>query len=236
MGLSGCRTADSENFIDTSPGVCIFLSHLQELHCAFSAGDGLRLPSPLFSQQLLLNSVNKAGLLYIWSPPFSQWPPIVLTWSLGHKDFGERWGNYAEIDLRRPLPHTPMAAAPGPASSSGVCYPLGGRGSAPVSGASKKFVSNADGNQSPYHCCLYKPLNILLLCGETLRNALSSFLIFFPPRSCVCMMLISYLLVSSCSFVYLRFLYLPLPFISGYLGGFFFFFFFLPFVQRLVSM
>lgn len=51
------------------------------------------------------------------------------------QNFGESWGKYAEIGLRRLLLHIPMAAALGPASSSRVCPPLGGRGSAPVSGA-----------------------------------------------------------------------------------------------------
>ena len=67
--------------------------------------------------------------------PFSHWHPIALTWNLRCKDFGESWGKCAEIGLRRLLLHIPMAAALGPASSSRVCPPLGGRGSAPVSGA-----------------------------------------------------------------------------------------------------
>lgn len=60
------------------------------------------------------------------------------------------------------------------------------------------FLNTGD-NQSPYHCCLFKPLNILMLClllipirlspglcGEILLNALSSFLLF-PPHLILCM-------------------------------------------------
>lgn len=104
------------------------------------------------------------------------------------------------------------------------------------------FLNTGD-NQSPYHCCLFKPLNILMLClllipirlspgpcGEILLNALSSFFLFSPLILC---MYDANLLSFSFFLLFCIFLSClsPLPFVSGCFGAFFFFFW--PFCTKI---
>lgn len=175
--------AGSEDGWYLSWGVCVPLSHLREWHCAFSTGEWASSAQPSTFPATALEHCGQGQVFLFLITLFSQWHPIALTWNLGHKDFGERWGKHAEIDLRSPLLHTPMAAALGPA---GRCFNLW---------CLKQvyFSLNTGNNQSSYHCCLFKPLNNLMLClllvpiqlspglcGEILLNALFISLVLFP--------------------------------------------------------
>lgn len=122
-----------EDLVDTSPGGSVFFSSPSGITlCLFHRGMGFSTQPPTFLAAALEQCAQGQVFIFLITP-FSQWHPIALTWNLRRGDFGESWGKYAEIGLR--LLHIPMAAALGPASSSRVCPPLGGRGSAPVSGA-----------------------------------------------------------------------------------------------------
>lgn len=107
---------------------------------------------------------------------------------------------YAEIALRSPFLHTPMAAAPGPASSSqNESLILWGERQCSSLWCLKQvyFSLNTGNNLSSYHCCLFKPLDNLMLClllvpigsspglcGEILSNAFI-FLVLFPLILCM---------------------------------------------------
>jgi len=124
-----------EDFVDTSPGVCVFSSSPSGITlCLLHRGMGFSTQPPTLLAAALKQCAQGQVFIFLITP-FSHWHPIALTWNLRCKDFGESWGKCAEIGLRRLLLHIPMAAALGLASSSRVCPPLGGRGSAPVSGA-----------------------------------------------------------------------------------------------------
>lgn len=131
--------------------------------CLLHKGMGSTQPSTF--PATALEQCGQGWVFIFLITPFSLWHPIALIWSLGHKDFGERWGKYAEVDLRRPLlPHQwqlPQGLLPLLSlSSSGWeerCFSLW---------CLKQvyFSLNTGNNQSPYHCCLFKPLNNLMLC------------------------------------------------------------------------
>lgn len=173
--------------------MCFPLSHLQELHCAFSTGEWALSAQPSTFPAAAPDQCGQ-GQVFTF---FSQWHPIALTWSLGHKDFGGRWGK-CMLRLTQGDPfYTHQWQLPQgllPLTQSVILWEGGAALQSLVPKTSLFLFLNTGDNQSPYHCCLFKPLNILMLClllipirlppglcGEILLNALSSFLLFFPP-------------------------------------------------------
>lgn len=217
--------------------MCIFLSlTLQELQCAFSTEKWDSLASPPTFPAPALEQCAQGQVFMFLITPFSQWHPLALTWSLGHKDFGERWGNMLRLTWGDPF-YTHQWQLPQGLLTLPEFVILWERGAVLQSLVPKTslfFSFNTGNNQSPYHCCLFKPLNNLMLClllvpiqlspglcGEILLNALIFLALPPPPPSCVCMMLISCL-----SFFLLFCIFLsssPSTFCLWVFGGFFFF-------------
>lgn len=179
-----------------SCGVCFPLAHLQELHCAFSTKEWDSLPGPPFSKQLLLNSVHKGKSSYFWSSLLSMASHLSHLESRAQRlggRMGKRCWDWPEETPTHTSGSCPRACFLFPSLSSS-----GRRRQCSSLWCLKQvyFSLNTGNNQSPYHCCLFKPLNNLILCvlsvpirlspglcGEIFLTMLSSFLLFpHPPN------------------------------------------------------